>query len=168
MGPLNAFVFHEHYLLTFKLSWKSFTSSLTQEVAFTGQYQHLDRPISHAGGRLVCISISYRARKFFSTTQTLRTIRLHPIQLHKQPLHSYPIRIGLSPPIQASSSTRELPTARWCKIRASMCTSRPTVISASGIRSTRSRVHHLPSRAIPTRSTSRLSMASVSSLSSIY
>ena len=96
------------------------------------QYPCLDRPISHAGGRLACISISCRARKFFSTTQTLRTIQLHPVQLHKQSLHSFPICIGLSPPIQALSSTRELSTARWCKIRASTCTSRPTVISASG------------------------------------
>lgn len=82
MGRSYAFLFHEHYSLMFKLSWTSFISSLAQEVAFTGQCPHLDRPVSHAGGRLVCISISCPAHELFSTTQTLRTMQPHHIQLH--------------------------------------------------------------------------------------
>jgi len=70
----------------------------------------------------------------------------------------------LPPPIQASSNIRELHTTRWYRIRALMCNLRPTVTSASDTQSTQSQEHHLPSRATPTRSTSRLWMASGFSL----
>lgn len=119
---------------------------------------------SHACGRLANTSNCFPAHRFFFSTQTSRTIQPHHFQLHKDPRSRY-----LNPqPASSADTSFELytrsHTTRWCKIRASMCTLRHTVISARGTGSTQFQTYHVPSRVTPTRFTLRLWMASASSL----